>query len=75
MNIEKITFVVFSIFLSITFGACRKPDFRHRAAAIEDRSQMAALIAEDVTTLISDSGITRYRINAKKWLIYDWYGF
>ena len=32
---------------------------------------MAVLEGDEVTTLISDSGITRYRIKAKKWLIFD----
>ena len=32
---------------------------------------MAVLEAEDVMTLISDSGVTRYRIIAPKWQVYD----
>lgn len=32
---------------------------------------MPALAGDEVTTLISDSGITRYRITAKKWLVFD----
>ena len=44
---------------------------RHRAGAIEDRKAMAVLEGDEVTTLISDSGITRYRIKAKKWLVFD----
>jgi LPS export ABC transporter protein LptC len=32
---------------------------------------MPVLEAEDVMTLISDSGVTRYRIKAPKWCIYD----
>ena len=44
---------------------------RHRAGAIENRKAMAVLEGDEVTTLISDSGITRYRIKAKKWLVFD----
>lgn len=51
--------------------ACAKKEVRHRAGTIEDRKAMAALEGDDVTTLISDSGITRYRIKAKKWLVFD----
>ena len=35
------------------------------------REQLPVLITDSVTTLISDSGITRYRIEALQWLIYD----
>lgn len=51
--------------------ACQRHDVRLRADAVTDRSSMPALDAQEVTTLISDSGITRYRIKATKWLIFD----
>lgn len=51
--------------------ACSKKSVKLQADAILDRKKMPLLEAEDVTTLISDSGITRYRITAPKWLIYD----
>ncbi len=51
--------------------ACQRHDVRLRADAVSDRAAMPALEAQDVTTLISDSGITRYRIKANKWLIFD----
>ena len=35
------------------------------------REQAASLITDSVSTLISDSGITRYRIESPQWLIYD----
>ena len=50
---------------------CHKKEVRHRASAIVDRKAMPALSGDEVTTLISDSGITRYRIKAKKWLVFD----
>lgn len=37
----------------------------------ESRKESPAVITHDVTTLISDSGITRYRIEAPTWLVYD----
>ena len=52
-------------------SACSKKEVRHRAGAIADRAAMPALEGMDVTTLISDSGVTRYRIKAKKWLVFD----
>ena len=35
------------------------------------RDQVAVLITDSVSTLISDSGVTRYRIEAPEWLVYD----
>ena len=52
-------------------SACAKKEIRHRASAIADRTAMPALEGTDVTTLISDSGVTRYRIKAKKWFVFD----
>ena len=52
-------------------SACAKKEIRHRASAIADRAAMPALEGTDVTTLISDSGVTRYRIKAKRWLVFD----
>lgn len=42
-----------------------------KAEAITDRAAIPTLHALDVTTVISDSGITRYRITAPQWDIYD----
>ena len=53
------------------FCACTKKEVRHRASAIEDRKAMAVLEGDDVTTLISDSGITRFKIITEEWSIFD----
>lgn len=42
-----------------------------KVAAVLDRAQMASLEAFDVNTVISDSGITRYRIISPEWLVFD----
>ncbi len=39
--------------------------------AVEDRAQMPKLRAYEITTLISDSGVTRYRMTAPVWDVYD----
>jgi len=39
--------------------------------AVKDRNNTAKLHAQDITTVISDSGVTRYRISAPQWDIYD----
>ncbi|MBO5816881.1 MAG: LPS export ABC transporter periplasmic protein LptC [Paludibacteraceae bacterium] len=51
--------------------SCQKRAVKLRVAAVTDRKLMPVLEAEDVMTIISDSGITRYRIKAAKWLIFD----
>lgn len=42
-----------------------------QTAAVVDRSKMPKLHATEITTVISDSGITRYRISAPQWDVYD----
>ena len=69
--IKRITRVVLLLLICFSVYSCAKKEIRHRASAIADRKAMPALAGDEVTTLISDSGITRYRIKAKKWLVYD----
>ena len=51
--------------------SCNHKDVKLRTDAISDRAAIPALNTDSVTTLISDSGITRYRITATKWLVFD----
>ena len=39
--------------------------------AITERDSMAVMDTRGVTTLVSDSGVTRYRINTEEWLVFD----
>lgn len=55
----------------LLFAACSHRDVKLRTSAVQDRSLIPVLNSDEVTTLISDSGITRYRITSSKWLIYD----
>ena len=50
--------------------ACRK-EKRFHTDAVTDRTAVPVLDVDSVSTLISDSGIVRYRISAAKWQIYD----
>ena len=52
------------------FVSCRGGSVGENANS-QPREQAAALITDSVSTLISDSGITRYRIEAPQWLVYD----
>ncbi len=59
-----------ALVLAMFFCACRKKEVLQDQTTLS-REQVAALITDSVNTLISDSGITRYRIEAPQWLIYD----
>lgn len=56
--------------LAMFFSSCRKSEVKQAAESLP-REQIAALITDSVTTLISDSGITRYRIETPQWLVFD----
>ena len=40
-------------------------------AAITERDSLPVMDTRGVTTLVSDSGVIRYRINAEEWKVYD----
>ncbi len=71
IHIKRIAQVVLLILLCTALGSCRKRSVKLRAEAVSDRKNMAVLEAEDVMTIVSDSGVTRYRIKAPKWRVYD----
>jgi hypothetical protein len=71
IGIKRIAQVVLLMLLCVGAVSCQKRGVKLRAAAVTDRAAMPVLEAEDVMTLISDSGVTRYRIKAPKWCIYD----
>ena len=52
-------------------AACSKEVEAGKIAAVTDRTKLPRLRATDITTVISDSGVTRYRISASKWEVYD----
>lgn len=56
---------------SLLLCGCGHKDVKLRTNAVSDRAAIPALNTDSVTTLISDSGITRYRIIAAKWLVFD----
>ncbi len=51
--------------------SCNKQQEVQQSVVPLARDQMPALLTDSVTTLISDSGITRYRIEAPQWCVYD----
>lgn len=59
--------IVVILFISVS---CSKYE-EEKIEAIVDRTAIPQVRALDITTLISDSGITRYRIAAPQWDVYD----
>ncbi len=54
------------------FNACSaRKDKKQTIDAVTDRSKMPVLDATTVNTVVSDSGVTRYRIKAPRWQIFD----
>lgn len=61
-----------SVFLTLAmfFASCHKEAVLEYSAAVP-REQVAVLETDSITTLISDSGVTRYRIESPQWLTFD----
>lgn len=70
-NIKRIAFVVLLMLLCALMLSCRQRGVKLKVEAVDNRSSMAVLEARDVMTLISDSGVTRYRIQSPRWMVYD----
>ena len=66
---KGITTIVTIVVMLLFFGACEKKTERVDLAFSPDSSY--TMRATDVSTLISDSGITRYRLLADEWLIFS----
>lgn len=66
-NITTIIAVVVILFISVS---CSKFE-EEKIEAIADRSALPQLSALDITSIISDSGVTRFRISTPKWDVYD----
>lgn len=59
---------IFMLFLALT--ACNE-EHEHTAAAIHDRDSVPTMVSYGVNTLISDSGVIKYRIVAERWEVND----
>ena len=56
----------------IVMSSCRpRPKNVGQMDILTPREQLPVLATDSVTTLISDSGITRYRIESPEWLVFD----
>ena len=66
----NITAAFLAAVMFVLFSACSGKD-KKLAEAIAENDTLPSMKSLGVTTLISDSGITRYKIVAEEWLIYD----
>lgn len=59
-----------AVVMLLLFSACsgRRKDM---GAAITERDSLPVMDTKGVMTLISDSGVTRYRINTEEWMVFD----
>ncbi len=57
----------FSLFISCLLAASCQEAVEHTAGAIRDRDSVAVMTSLGVNTLISDSGIIKYRIVTERW--------
>ena len=66
----NITAAFFAAVMFVLFPACSGKE-KKLAEAISENDTLPSMKSLGVTTLISDSGITRYKIVAEEWLIFD----
>lgn len=62
--------LAWSMLVVLMLASCETQKKR-MAKAIRNRDSMPVLASYGVNSLISDSGIIRFRLKAKEWLIYD----
>lgn len=67
INITTASLVVVVLFIAVS---CGNKEIE-KTSAITDRTKLPKLKATEITTVISDSGITRYRISTPLWEVYD----
>lgn len=67
---NRISMASVLVILAILFFSCGQKGISEGTETLP-REQEAALITDTISTLISDSGITRYRIEAPHWMVYD----
>lgn len=66
----SITIVLGAVVMLLLFSACSGRN-KEMGKAITERDSLPVMDTKGVMTLISDSGVTRYRINTEEWLVFD----
>ncbi len=67
---QNITAAFLAAVMFVLFPACSGKN-KNLAEAISENDTLPSMTSLGVTTLISDSGITRYKIVTEEWLIHD----
>ena len=70
MKPNSITIVLLAIVMLFFYTACGEKD-QDRVDINYDPETTPSMITDSVTTLISDSGVTRYKLVADIWEVYD----
>lgn len=68
--IMNITAALYAAVMFVIFPSCSGKD-KNLVDAITERDSLPSMKSLGVTTLISDSGITRYKIITEEWSIFD----
>ena len=66
----SITIAFGAIVMLLLFPSCVGKE-KKLGEAITERDSLPSMATMDVVTYISDSGVTRYRMDADEWLVYD----
>mgnify|MGYP006993759699 CR=1 FL=1 len=66
----SITIAFGAIVMLLSFSSCGGKK-NALGDAITERDSLPVMNTLGVTTLISDSGVTRYRVNTEEWTVYD----
>ena len=69
-SLLHITAAFYAAVMFVLFPACSGKD-KNLAEAITERDSLPSMKSLGVTTFISDSGITRYKIITEEWCIFD----
>jgi len=70
LSFINITAAFLAAVMFVLFPACSGKN-KNLADAVSEDDTLPSMTSRGVTTLISDSGITRYKIIAEEWIIFD----
>lgn len=71
MRLLPVAALVTAAAMSTTVTTSCKDDTKLETAEVDTATEIPTMLTRDVETLISDSGVTRYRIVTPIWYVYD----
>ncbi|MDR1556368.1 MAG: LPS export ABC transporter periplasmic protein LptC [Tannerellaceae bacterium] len=69
-NTRDLTTILWVVVMSLFFSVSCSGDPKETVEVVFDPEQTYTMKTTEVSTLVSDSGITRYRANAREWLVF-----